>query len=87
MRDLAKVTAGLDKRFTLAAAAALSGTRFPLLLVWAPGDKYFPLAEAERLAADVGGAKLAQIPNSATFVPLDQPQAVATHIADFALSP
>lgn len=87
MRDLAKVTAGLDKRFTLAAAAALRGTGFPLLLVWAPGDKYFPLAGAERLAADVGGAKLVQIPDSATFVPLDQPQAVATHIADFAPSP
>jgi pimeloyl-ACP methyl ester carboxylesterase len=87
MRDLAKVTAGLDKRFTLAAAAALRGTRFPLLLVWAPGDKYFPMPGAERLAADVGGAKLVQVPDSATFVPLDQPQAVATHIADFAPSP
>jgi pimeloyl-ACP methyl ester carboxylesterase len=86
MRDTAKVTAGLDKRFTLAAAAALRGTRFPLLLAWAPGDRYFPLAGAERLAAAVGGAKLVQIPDSATFVPLDQPQAVAAHIADFAPS-
>jgi pimeloyl-ACP methyl ester carboxylesterase len=86
MRDLAKVTAGLDKRFTLAAAAALRGTSFPLLLVWAPGDRYFPLAGAERLAADVGGAKLVEVPDSATFVPLDQPQAVAAHIADFAPS-
>jgi len=86
MRDLAKVTAGLDKRFTLAAADALRGSRFPLLLLWAPGDRYFPLAGAERLAADVGGAKLIEIPDSATFVPLDQPQAVATRIADFAPS-
>jgi pimeloyl-ACP methyl ester carboxylesterase len=45
------------------------------------------MAGAERLAADVGGAKLVQVPDSATFVPLDQPQAVATHIADFAPSP
>ncbi|HEX3363275.1 MAG TPA: alpha/beta hydrolase [Solirubrobacterales bacterium] len=87
MRDLAKVTAGLDKRFTLAAAAALRGTRFPLLLVWAPGDRYFPLAGAERLAADVGGAKLVQVSDSATFVPLDQPKIVATNCADFAPSP
>ncbi len=86
MRDLAKVTAGLDKRFTLAAADALRGTRFPLLLVWAPDDKYFPLAGAERLAADVGGAKLVLVPDSATFVPLDQPQIVATNCADFAPS-
>jgi pimeloyl-ACP methyl ester carboxylesterase len=87
MRDLAKVTAGLDKRFTLAAVAALRGSHFPLLLVWAPGDKYFLLAEAERLATDVGGAKLLLVPDAATFVPLDQPQALATHIADFAPSP
>ena len=49
---------GMDKRHTLAAAAALRGTRFPLLLAWAPGDRYFPIRYAERLAAEVGGAKL-----------------------------
>jgi pimeloyl-ACP methyl ester carboxylesterase len=86
MRDLTKVTVGLDKRFTLAAAATLHGTRFPLLLAWAPGDRFFPLSGAERLAADIGGAKLVEVPDSATFVPLDQPQAVAAHIADFAPS-
>ncbi len=87
MRDLAKVTVGLDKRFTLAAAAALRGTRFPLLLAWAPGDRFFPLSGAERLAADIGGAQLVEIPDSATFVPLDQPQVLARHIADFAPTP
>jgi pimeloyl-ACP methyl ester carboxylesterase len=84
MRDLAKVTAGLDKRHTIAAAAALRGTRFPLLLAWAPGDRFFPISAAHRLAADVGGAKLVEIPDSGSFVPLDQPQLLARHIADFA---
>ncbi|MFT3863491.1 MAG: alpha/beta hydrolase [Solirubrobacterales bacterium] len=87
MRDLAKITAGLDKRHTIAAAAALRGTRFPLLLAWAPGDRFFPIANAERLATEVGGAKLVEIPDSATFVPLDQPQVLADHLADFARSP
>jgi pimeloyl-ACP methyl ester carboxylesterase len=86
MRDLTKVTVGLDKRYTLAAAAALRGTRFPLLLAWAPGDRFFPIANAERLAAEIGGAKLVEIPDSATFIPLDQPQLLASHIADFAPS-
>jgi pimeloyl-ACP methyl ester carboxylesterase len=87
MRDLAKVTVGLNKRHTLAAAAALRGTRFPLLLAWAPGDRFFPLSGAERLASDIGGAKLVEIPDSATFVPLDQPEVLARHIADFAPTP
>lgn len=86
MRDLAKITAGMDKRHTLAAAERLSGTRFPLLLAWAPGDRWFPLRYAERLAAQIGGAKLVLIPDSATFIPLDQPHRLASEIADFAIS-
>jgi pimeloyl-ACP methyl ester carboxylesterase len=86
MRDLAKVTAGMDKRHTLAAAESLSGSEFPLLLAWAPGDRYFPIRYAERLAAEVGGAKLVRIPDSATFVPFDQPDRLAAEIADFAPS-
>jgi pimeloyl-ACP methyl ester carboxylesterase len=87
MRDLTKVTVGLNKRYTLAAAAALRGTRFPLLLAWAPGDRFFPIRNAQRLAAEIGGAKLVEIPDSATFIPLDQPDRLAAEIADFAPSP
>jgi pimeloyl-ACP methyl ester carboxylesterase len=86
-RDLGKVTAGMDKRHTLAAAESLSGSGFPLLLAWAPGDRFFPIRYAERLAAEVGGAKLVRIPDSATFVPLDQPVRLAREIAEFAPSP
>jgi pimeloyl-ACP methyl ester carboxylesterase len=86
-RDLGKVTVGLDKRHTLAAAEALSGSEFPLLLAWAPGDRFFPISHAERLATEVGGAKLVRIPDSATFVPFDQPVRLASEIADFAPSP
>lgn len=85
-RDLGKVARGMDKRHTLAAAERLRGAEFPLLLAWAPGDRFFPIAYAERLAREVGGAKLVRIPDSATFVPLDQPGHVAAEIADFASS-
>ncbi len=70
-----------------AAAASLAGSEFPLLLAWAPGDRFFPIRYAERLAAEVGGAKLVRIPDSATFVPFDQPNRLAAEIADFAPSP
>ncbi len=85
-RDLGKVTRGMSKRHTLAAAEQLSGSEFPLLLAWAPGDRFFPISYAERLAAEVGGAKLVEIPDSATFVPFDQPVRLAREIAEFAPS-
>jgi pimeloyl-ACP methyl ester carboxylesterase len=84
--DLGKVTRGMNKRYTLEAAERLRGSEFPLLLAWAPGDRFFPISYAERLAAEVGNAKLVEIPDSASFVPFDQPRRVATAIADFAPS-
>jgi pimeloyl-ACP methyl ester carboxylesterase len=86
-RDLGKVTRGMTKDHTLRAAEELRGSEFPLLLAWAPGDRFFPISYAERLAEEVGGAKLVRIPDAATFVPFDQPDRVAAAIADFAPSP
>lgn len=86
MRDLKKVTAGMDKRHTLAAAEKLRGLDLPIRLLWAPGDKYFPLSYAERLASEAKNAELVQIEGAKTFVPLDQPQRLADAIAEFAAS-
>jgi len=83
-RDLKKVTVGMHRRHTLAAAAALRGSELPILLAWAPGDKYFPISYAERLAADAGNARLVPIPDSSTFVSIDQPERLAAEIARFA---
>jgi pimeloyl-ACP methyl ester carboxylesterase len=82
-RDLKKVTVGLDKRYTLEAAEKLRGSDLPLLLAWAPGDKYFPLEYARRLESEVANARLVEIPDAGTFVPLDQPERVAEEIASF----
>ncbi|MET0559304.1 MAG: alpha/beta hydrolase [Solirubrobacterales bacterium] len=82
-RDLKKVTVDMNKRYTLAAAEKLRGSQLPILLAWAPGDKYFPISYAERLAAEAGNATIVQIPDAKTFVALDQPQRVAEAIADF----
>jgi pimeloyl-ACP methyl ester carboxylesterase len=82
--DLKKVTAGMNKRYTLEAAEKLRGSELPILLTWAPGDRYFPLKYAERLAAEAGNARIVQIPDAKTFVPLDQPQRLAEEIAAFA---
>jgi pimeloyl-ACP methyl ester carboxylesterase len=83
-RDAKKVTVGMNKRYTLEAAQKLRSSELPLLLTWAPGDRFFPLKYAQRLAADTPNARLVEIPDSSTFVPLDQPQRLADEIAAFA---
>lgn len=83
-RDVKKVTAGMNKRYTLEAAQKLRGSDLPILLTWAPGDRLFPIKWAERLAGEAGNARLVQIPDSKTFVSVDQPQRLADEIAAFA---
>jgi len=83
-RDLKKMTAGMSKRHTLAAAEKLRGSELPILLAWAPDDRFFPISYAERLAGETGNARLVEIPDAKTFVPLDQPQRLADEIAAFA---
>ncbi|HET7121933.1 MAG TPA: alpha/beta hydrolase [Solirubrobacterales bacterium] len=86
LRDTKKVTAGMNKRHTLAAAHRLRSSELPILLLWAPNDKFFPLKYAERLAGEAANASIVQIPEAATFVPLDQPNRVADEIAKFLAS-
>jgi pimeloyl-ACP methyl ester carboxylesterase len=82
-RDATKVTAGMNKRYTLEAAERLSESELPLLLTWAPGDKFFPISYAERLEKETPNARLVRIPDASTFVSLDQPARLADEIATF----
>jgi pimeloyl-ACP methyl ester carboxylesterase len=81
--DAKKVTAEMNRRYTEEAAEKLRRSDLPLLLAWAPGDKYFPLKYAERLRDEVPNARLVEIENAKTFVPLDQPAQLADLISDF----
>ena len=82
-RDVVKVLRGISNRYTLDAAQRLRDLEKPVLIAWAPEDKFFKLANARRLAAEIPGARLELIEDSLTFVPLDQPQAVADLVAEF----
>ena len=86
-RDARKLTAGAHKRHTLAAAEGLRGFERPLRFAWAPEDRFFRLADAERLAAMVPDARIETITDAKTFVPLDQPARVATLISQFLTEP
>jgi pimeloyl-ACP methyl ester carboxylesterase len=83
-RDLRKVTAGMNKRYTLEAADRLVSSDLPVLFAWAPEDRLFKLSDAERLAAAIPNSRIETIPDAKTFVPFDQPRRVADAIAGFA---
>ena len=55
----------------------------PVLLVWGEECQFFPLPHARRLAADFPHATLVPVPGAKTWVPVDNPAAVAGAIAGF----
>jgi pimeloyl-ACP methyl ester carboxylesterase len=82
-RDLTKILRGIHKRHTLEAAEKLRGFERPVRFAWGTDDRFFKRSHAERLAAMVPDARIADIPGARTFVPLDEPQRVAELIAEF----
>lgn len=83
-RDTAKLLKGVDKRHTNEAAARLSSFDRPVLLAWAPEDRFFPLEDARRLAQLFPDARVEEIGDSWTFVPEDQPERLARLVEEFA---
>ena len=73
-RDAYAFTAGIDKAQLVRAAGEL---RVPVLVMWADGDRFFKRRFAERLAAEVPGARLERIDDSYAFTPIDQPERTA----------
>jgi pimeloyl-ACP methyl ester carboxylesterase len=86
-RDAMKVLRGVSKRQTIEAAARLRTFDRPVLIAWAPDDRFFKLRYAERLAQDIPGARLERIDDALTFVSVDQPERTAELIATFAREP
>ena len=84
LEDVRRFTVALDNELTLDAAARLQGFGKPVLLAWGTDDKLFPLALAQRMAAAVPEAHLATIAGSRTFTMIDQPERLATLIAEVA---
>jgi pimeloyl-ACP methyl ester carboxylesterase len=85
-RDLRRVLRGVHRRHTLAAAASFGSFGRPVLLAWAEDDRLFPLSLAQRLAALLPDARLVIVAGARTFIPEDQPAALAELIAEFAAS-
>jgi pimeloyl-ACP methyl ester carboxylesterase len=82
--DLAAFLAGISNRHTLAAAEHFKEFTKPVLIAWAPDDRFFGLRYGERLAGAFPDARLELIEDSYTFAPIDQPERTAQLIAQFA---
>ena len=82
-RDTAKVIRGIDPKYTIQAAKDLERFTAPTLFAWAEADRFFKVEMAERLSSSMPDAKLVRIPDSRTFVSLDQPEALASAITAF----
>jgi pimeloyl-ACP methyl ester carboxylesterase len=82
-RDAGKVLRGMSKRYTLEAAEGLLDFDRPTLIAWAPEDRFFKLRLGERLAEVIPDARLVRIDDSYTFISEDQPERLASAIAEF----
>ncbi len=86
-RDFTKVLRGISNRYTLEAARAFPSFAKPVLLAWAPEDRFiFPIRDAHRLRDAFPNARLVEITGSRTLVPEDQPGRLAEAIAAFLAS-
>jgi pimeloyl-ACP methyl ester carboxylesterase len=81
--DLVAAMAGFRPQLLLDAAAAIPGFDRPVLLVWGEECQFFPISRARRLASDFPRATLVPVPGARTWVPVDNPAAVAGAIAEF----
>ena len=82
--DAAALLRGIAPRYTLEAAQRFGSFTKPVLIAWAPEDRFFKLRFGERLAREFPNARLELIEDSYTFVPIDQPERTAGLIAAFA---
>jgi len=86
-RELAAFLTGISNRYTLDAAERFGSFTKPVLIAWAPDDRFFKLRYGERLAQAFPNARLELIEDSYTFVAIDQPERTADLIAAFAREP
>jgi len=83
-RQVAAILKGFSPRHTLRAAEHFGDFTKPVLIVWAPEDRFFKLRNAERMVAAFPDARLELVEDSYTFVSIDQPERTASLIAAFA---
>ena len=82
--DLRRFTASLHRDTMVQAGARLPQFMKPALIAWSADDTFFPLDDARRLADALPNSRLETIQGARTFSMVDQPDALAELIAEFA---
>jgi pimeloyl-ACP methyl ester carboxylesterase len=85
--DLVAAMGGFRPQLLIDAAGAIPRFSRPVLLVWGDECEFFPMAHAQRLAADFPHATLIPVPGAKAWVPVDNPAAVADAIGQFVPTP
>jgi pimeloyl-ACP methyl ester carboxylesterase len=84
-RDAVRVlrAVGADTRLMRRAAECLPAFDRPALVAWASGDRVMPPEHGRRLADALPRARLVEVRDSDTLIPLDQPTRLAQLIREF----
>jgi pimeloyl-ACP methyl ester carboxylesterase len=75
--------AAADAHLLVEAAECLPGFDHPALVVWASRDRVMPPEHGRRLAELLPQGRLAEVDDSYTLIPLDQPARLAGIIREF----
>src|SRR5205823_4068453 len=84
-RDAVRIlrAAAADTQLLLEAAGCLPSFNHPALVFWASGDRVMPPEHGRRLAELLPQGHLAEVDDSYTLIPLDQPARLAQIIREF----
>jgi len=85
-RDTVRMLRAIDGGAVAEATAALPSFHRPALVVWAAEDRVMPPEHGRRLAELLPDARLVEVGDSYTLVPLDQPAALAGAVRDFVMT-
>ena len=86
-RDTVRVLRSIaaDRQMLVRAAESLPDFTGPALIVWARQDRVMPPEHGRRLAGLLPRARLVEVDDSYTLIPLDQPARLAQAIREFTL--
>lgn len=85
-RDTIRMLRAIDGRAVAEATAAMPSFHRPALVVWAAEDRVMPPEHGRRLAELLPDARLVEVADSYTLVPLDQPASLAGAVRDFVMT-
>ena len=82
-KDTARFMRGIRPADLLDVSTRLGSFTRPVLLLWGTGDRFFKLSLARRLAEAFPDARLIEVDGGHTFLPLDEPDRIASEISTF----